>query len=326
MACDGSVALIVNPQAGKDVRRLVAPAPIVTDIDKIGILRRILAALDALAVSRVWVMPDLGGLAERALAGRRWRFEVRWLAIPGLASADDTQAATRDAVRQGVRVIVALGGDGTQRLVAKEAAGVPMLAISTGTNNAFPVMIDATLAGMAAGWVAKGQVEVARVTRFHPRLEVAIDGQAADSALVDVAATRDLVTGSRAIYDWRMWREAVILTPQIPVVGLGSLALALVGAMADPPPAVHVRFGDGGRQVLAPIAPGMVAAVPIAETSPVFWGETVALQPAAGCLAFDGEREQVVSPRQRVTVHEVAEGARVLDVRRCFQAASAPPG
>ncbi|GIT59723.1 MAG: hypothetical protein Ct9H300mP19_16710 [Dehalococcoidia bacterium] len=57
-------------------------------------------------------------------------------------------------VEQGVDCIVTLGGDGTNRVVAKGCLEVPLVPISTGTNNVFPPNTEGTLAGIAAGSVA----------------------------------------------------------------------------------------------------------------------------------------------------------------------------
>jgi predicted polyphosphate/ATP-dependent NAD kinase len=56
-------------------------------------------------------------------------------------------------VTAGAQVIVCLGGDGTARVTASAAGDVPMLALSTGTNNTFPAVREATIAGLAAGLV-----------------------------------------------------------------------------------------------------------------------------------------------------------------------------
>jgi predicted polyphosphate/ATP-dependent NAD kinase len=52
--------------------------------------------------------------------------------------------------------VVLLGGDGTMRAAVPGLGDTPMLALSTGTNNAFPVMIEATVAGMALAMIATG--------------------------------------------------------------------------------------------------------------------------------------------------------------------------
>ena len=52
--------------------------------------------------------------------------------------------------------IVVLGGDGTHRVVAEARGDVPLCALSTGTNNVFPELREATVAGLATGLVATG--------------------------------------------------------------------------------------------------------------------------------------------------------------------------
>jgi predicted polyphosphate/ATP-dependent NAD kinase len=53
---------------------------------------------------------------------------------------------------------VLLGGDGAVRAAAQELGVTPVLALSTGTDNAFPQVWEATGAGMAAAPVAGGAV------------------------------------------------------------------------------------------------------------------------------------------------------------------------
>ncbi len=43
-------------------------------------------------------------------------------------------------------------------MVAKGCGSIPLLPVSTGTNNVFPSMVEGTVAGMAAGVVARGIV------------------------------------------------------------------------------------------------------------------------------------------------------------------------
>ena len=44
-----------------------------------------------------------------------------------------------------------LGGDGTHRAVALASGDIPLATLSTGTNNAFPALGEATVVGLAAG-------------------------------------------------------------------------------------------------------------------------------------------------------------------------------
>ena len=98
------------------------------------------------------------------------------------------------------RAIVVLGGDGTHRVVARACGDVPICALSTGTNNAFPEMREATVAGLAAGLVATGRAGDGALRR-EAALAVDVPGAPRDLALVDVAVSRERFIGARAL--WR---------------------------------------------------------------------------------------------------------------------------
>lgn len=70
------------------------------------------------------------------------------------AAQEDTTRAARMLEEQGVGCVVVLGGDGTSRAAAKGIAEVPMLSVSTGTNNVYPTLMEGTVAGMAAAAVS----------------------------------------------------------------------------------------------------------------------------------------------------------------------------
>lgn len=320
--CKVSVAIIVNPRAGHDVRRLIAPAHNVSDQEKVGIIRRVLVALDALSVSEIWLMPDDAGISHKALSGCHLHSKLRWLAIPIHGVPDDTRMAAKAAVKEGVRVLVTLGGDGTNRLVVREAEQTPIVPISTGTNNAFPVMMDGTLAGLAAGLVAEGYVKAQKAVRVRPKLEVRINGQAPDIALVDVMATDDTFVASRAIWEWAQWREAVVLAPQVPVIGVASMVVALQGFEETGAPGMHFLFGPGKDTVMAPISPGLIGKIPIVSANRIVPETPITFEKWRGSLALDGEREYMISPKQSVSVRLLADGVRIIDIWRCFNEAA----
>src|SRR5205823_3643973 len=70
----------------------------------------------------------------------------------------DTVTAVLEMHARDVGAIVVLGGDGTHRIVAKHCDTIPLCALSTGTNNVFPELREATVAGLATGLVATGCV------------------------------------------------------------------------------------------------------------------------------------------------------------------------
>ncbi|MFZ8916835.1 MAG: NAD(+)/NADH kinase, partial [Ilumatobacteraceae bacterium] len=142
-----TVGIIVNPNAGKDIRRLVTPATHTSDVTKVGIVRRAIVAATESGAERILLAPDRHRLAERAADGLDAPIQIVDEPITG--SRYDTIAAARRFWKEQVGAIVALGGDGTSRDVALGWPDSPLVAVSTGTNNVFPSAIDGTSAGAA---------------------------------------------------------------------------------------------------------------------------------------------------------------------------------
>jgi hypothetical protein len=95
-----------------------------------------------------------------------------------------------------------------------------------------------------------------------------------------------------------------------------------VAGLLDPvsrsaPHGLHVRLTapDEAETVLTvPIAPGLVVPVGVAEANRVGLGEAVELEPTAGSLALDGEREIELGPSDEVEVRLDPEGPLTIDV------------
>ena len=105
---------------------------------------------DILHVRRLGI--DVQRLAPLEL----FKLDAALLSMPRTFSPEDSRQAARLMVAGGARCLVTLGGDGTNRMVSKASGDVPLMPISTGTNNVFPHMIEASIAGLAAGLVACG--------------------------------------------------------------------------------------------------------------------------------------------------------------------------
>src|SRR5204863_8033022 len=150
------VGIIANPAAGKDIRRLVAHGSTFDNNEKINIVRRVLLGLQAASVDEVAYYPDTYGIVARAAAAAKPKLSLSPLAMPVVGHAGDSTEAAQRLRDLGARVIVTLGGDGTNRAVAKGCGDMPLVPISTGTNNVFPEMVEGTLAGLAAGLIATG--------------------------------------------------------------------------------------------------------------------------------------------------------------------------
>jgi predicted polyphosphate/ATP-dependent NAD kinase len=317
-----SVGIIANPASGKDIRRLVTHASVFDNHEKAHILKRALLALDAVRIRRVLYMPDYYGLVQRAVDGMHLSLEATELPINMWADDRDSTEAARRLCEEGVGCIITLGGDGTNRAVAKGCGRVPIVAISTGTNNVFPCMLESTVAGLAAGLVAQGLVDLERVSYTAKRLDVYVDGVLTEVALVDVVASTDLFIGARALWDPHRIREIVLARAEPDSLGMSS-----IGGMLRPigpldPHGMHVRLGAGNGRVIAPVGPGLVIPVDIQDHRLLSIGDEVTLERAACTVAVDGERQIEVFAEQQVMVRLTDHGPCVVDVQQCIHEAS----
>ena len=313
----GPLGIVVNPASGKDIRRLVARASVFDNQEKRAIVRRaIVGALEGGARDFRY-MPDTHGLA--ADATREFSDEGSFVAVESARTAStlDTTLAARALREEGCAAVLTLGGDGTNRAFALGWRDAPLLPVSTGTNNVFPAMIEATVAGAAAGLVASGRLSLRDVARQTKTVRVSIEGEADDLALIDVVLAADRFVGSRAIWGAERLREALLTRAEPSAVGMTS-----IGGLLDPLPetedlALHLRFGPGGDSVTAPIAPGLYEEIGVRSIERIPLGQPLELQ-GPGVLAFDGERERVLQPGQRATLRVARDGPWVIDVREAL--------
>lgn len=315
------VGLIVNPAAGRDIRRLVGLASVIPHHEKAAIVRRVLHGLEAAGVDTVLYLPDGVGIVAAALDGLRPGVHIEALHVrPSGRAADSTEAA-RLLAGCGVGAIVTIGGDGTNRAVAAGCSDIPLVAISTGTNNVFPAMIEGTVAGLGAGLVATGAVNALAVSRRTKRVEVRA-GSVDDFALVDAVACRDQFRGAGAVWDVARVRALVLARAEPWAVGLSSIGGRLHPVAADDPGGLYLEMGRGsGRAVRAVLAPGLTAEVVVNDFRLLQPGEEVTLDATGGTIALDGERELMV--HGPATARVTRSGPLVVDVRRALSAASA---
>ncbi len=316
-----AVGVIANPASGRDIRRLVAHGSVFDNDEKVSMVRRLLLGLAAVGVERISIMPDSFAIGPKALDGVRLDAEVCIEPMPvTFGQGDSTLAAARMA-DAGVGCIVTLGGDGTNRAVAKASGRVPLLPISTGTNNVFPVMVESTLAGLAAGLVARGMAPDA--VRRVPRLDITVDDAVRDLALVDVAVYDERFVGARAVWDVTKIQQLVLSRAVPGAIGLSSIGAHLAPEIPEGWGLV-LQLGEDGERVLAPVAPGVVTTVGVRLASPLAPGNEVTFVPPSACvLALDGERELPLRAGRPVRLRLNPEGPFVVDVPRALAIATA---
>ena len=312
----GAVGIIVNPWAGKDVRRLHAPVGHTPDSAKIGIVRRVaIGALEA-GATRVYAAADMGRIAQRAIKGIDGAELVDG---PGTGSALDTRRAATQLHDLGCSPIVVLGGDGTCRDAVMGAPDATLVPISTGTNNVFPRFIDGSSAGTAAGLVAAERVP-SSVVRRAKRLVVTVndaDGTShTDIALVDVAAIAAADAGARAVLKAGTITGVVAAIAHPTSTGLSSVAGRVHPLDRGDEGAVAVRVstdGSASRHVRVPIVPGHFDLLGVDDITVLPDGGSV--QFSGPCvLAYDGEREREVMRDAVATVRVERTGPPVVDV------------
>jgi predicted polyphosphate/ATP-dependent NAD kinase len=330
-----TVGVIVNPASGRDIRRLTAHASVFPTAEKANMVVRLLAGLGACGVERVLALRDKTGIAAlllraldtHAAVGARERWPaVEFLDLPITDSVADTHEGVAAMLRVGVGLIAVLGGDGTHRAVAAHCADVPLLTLSTGTNNAFPDLREATVAGLAGALFASGAVPADVALIRNKRLVVRCIGGPnrgrEEIALVDVCVSRQRFVGARAVSEPANI-ESLFLTFAAPDgIGLSSIggAWAPVDRMASH--GLHLTFaraGERGVPLYAPIAPGYVDQVTMRTFERLEVGEWTPIETALGTLAFDGEREIEL---ERDDGYEIAldwAGPLTIDVERTLR-------
>ena len=284
------VGIIANPAASKDIRRLVAQGRVVPDWEKVNTIRRMMLGMQSVGVTNIIAMPDSSHLVQRAADDPHLALDLQLLQMSALYNEGDTVRAAAAMGEMGVDCVITLGGDGTNRAVVKGCRTMPMIAISTGTNNVFPVLVEGTMAGLAAALVARGDVSIEDAAIRSKLLEIYIDGQAEDIALVDVALSKERFVATRAIWDINTLYEVFLTRAEPASLGLSSIGARLqpvsltdegglqYSLKDDAGPSNSGEREDTDTYIRAPIAPGMVPTVAISSWRRLAEGEKVAVE------------------------------------------------
>jgi predicted polyphosphate/ATP-dependent NAD kinase len=273
-------------------------------------------------------MPDPSGIGVKALSGidGRLKLRPRFLEMFIRDDASDSTRAGELMHEQGVRCLIVIGGDGTNRVVAKGCGLLPLVSISTGTNNAFPRFLESTLAGLAAGLYAAHGLSWEEFTFPSKRLNLYRNGTLEDIALIDVAVCDYQFVGARALWEVPRLKE-VFLTQGTPM----NMGLASIGGMLHPisprqEGGLHLILGEDGTPVTAAIAPGLITPVGVRSHQLMTVGARFPISFKPSLLALDGERELMVQAKDTWEVALTWDGPRVLNVEKVLETASGSLG
>lgn len=318
------VGIIANPAAGKDIRRLVAYATVTDNIRKAGIVRRAIMALSSTGVDEIVIMPDTYNLGGRALDGVRQheiKCRVSFLDMPVTDSMEDSTRAARLMNEQGVDCIITVGGDGTNRVVAHGCGTVPIVPISTGTNNVFPVMVEGTTAGLAAGIMARGIVDREKFTVATKKLNIYKNGQLIDLGLIDVVVLDEPFIGSKAILDFSRVKEIITTRGHPSYIGMASIGGSFYPIGAEDDQGLYIRLGKNNLKVKAAVAPGVISEIEIEKYRVLKLNDRVEVTDKPSILALDGEREVEIYPGDRAEVELCRDGPHVVKIEEILEEA-----
>ena len=318
----GTIGLVANPASGKDVRRLVAKASVFDNREKCAIIRRALSGAISAGATSFAYLDDSHNIVGGALEELDMHCDS--VQIPGIgtnSSLDTVRGASGLAKLDCIATLI-LGGDGTSRAFVKGWREAVMLPLSTGTNNVFPYMAEATIAGTALGLLAAGGVSLEEATVPVKIIDIDIEGEAPDIALIDAVVTSDKFIGSRALLDGAAIERIVLTRAEPTAVGMTSVGGLLRPLSNEEDAGLHLLLGRGARsKVHAPIAPGMFETLRVRQVEPIGFDEVVRFEGPC-VLAFDGEREREIQAGQRVEIRVSRSGPSVIDIRRAMQLAA----
>lgn len=337
-----TIGIVANPSSGKDVRRLVARASVFDNPEKQAIVQRVLAGIESVLGTGDWklaYLDDGHGIVRHAIAEVLGEAGGNGRAVPIMSaetgSAIDTVRAARALAAIPSAVNLTLGGDGTNRAFALGWHDACLIPISTGTNNVFPRLQEATVAGAAAGLVAAGIIPADRVALQQKLIRVQIEGEPDDLALIDAVLVDDRFVGSRALLAPENFRSALLSVADPAAVGITAVGGLLAPLASTTDLGLILEFGNGPgcTIVRAPIAPGFYRDVAVREHRTIGLGQSLKCT-GPGVLAFDGERERVLKPGQQAVLRVERTGPLLIDVpatmrlaaeKGCFLRASRTP-
>ncbi|KRU24562.1 acetoin catabolism kinase AcoX [Clostridium sporogenes] len=290
------IGIIANPASGKDIRRLVSHATTIDNNEKVNIVERIVLSAEAFGVKDILIMPDTFQIGYKVLDNLNTLGELstnlQIINMKVRGSIDDTINAAKLMEEYGVDCLVVLGGDGTSRAVAKSINKTPIISISTGTNNVYPEMLEGTVVGMAAAFVASEKFGLNNIYHRDKRIEIFKDGALVDIALVDSVISKNLFVGAKAIWDVEDIEKIIVTRAHPGTIGFSSLVGCRKIIEIEDDFGAVIDLTENKYKIIAPIASGTIEKVHMGDTKIINLNEEYKFtSKEKGVIALDGERE-----------------------------------
>jgi len=299
--------------SGRDVRRIAARASTSSHQDKqLQVTRIVLGALEN-GVDHITLIDEPFRISRRAVENLPYQDQFDFIRPGNTHTAMDTVVAVSMMQEQGCDALVVLGGDGTNRIVAKTWPDAVMLPLSTGTNNVFPKMLEASVAGAAAGLVAAGRISLEDGCRRAKVVHIRLENGEEDLALVDAVMLRNEILGNFLPFDAERLADVVLSIAEPASVGISPIGGYLMPSYEEDDFGVHVQCGEPATQhCRVPISPGLYQDVPIKGISQTALDENVTMR-GPGIIAFDGDRTIQLKEGESASCWVSRDGPWVID-------------
>ncbi len=316
--------MIVNPMSGRDVRRLAARATNMTHEAKRDLVARAAAGADAAGVTDIYVMQEPFRIASAALEHMDLDARVHVLTHKPSNDASDTETAVARYLQAGCRTLISIGGDGTNRAIVRalmnmraSTEDVHLIALSTGTNNAFPVSAEPTIAGLVAGFHASGRLLHADQVKQRAKVLHVRIGEIRDVGLIDAVLLRDDHVGNLLPFDPARLVRILLTRAEPTAIGMSPIGGLLDRLSAAEDEGLLVEMGAGMR-FKAPLSPGLFREVEVQSTTRVGFGVVVPFQ-GPGVLALDGDRDHKLGAGMHASIALERDGPWLLDVEQAMR-------
>ncbi|ACP45085.1 ATP-NAD/AcoX kinase [Sulfolobus islandicus Y.G.57.14] len=315
-----SIGIIINPESGRDIRRLVAKATFVSNYAKIDAIKRFLYGLNITnSIEEVVFMPDFYGISLDIIRDIKddVKFKLRTLDMRIENTADDTINASKYMVENRVSVIISAGGDGTLRAIYKGARDkVPVLGLSLGTNNVLGALYEPTILGMIMGLLLEKNNIISNVVERIKTIKLFVNNEFKNLALVDLTFMDGWYVGARAIWDEYSLRYAFISKGELGDVGIPSIVSLVRPITFQDDLGLMVKFGLGKIKVNAAFAPGLVKEVFIDGINILKLGQEVHIPSDNYVIAFDGEKEMIVNSNDEIMIRIDRDGPLLVSISK----------
>lgn len=321
-----SIGIIANPASGKDIRRLVSHATVIDNNEKVNIVERIILGAQGCGVDTVYIMADTFQIGNRVIddliTSKELKANIKLIDIKLNGNVSDTINTAKIMEDMKIGCIVALGGDGTNRAIAKSIDETPLISLSTGTNNVYPDMIEGTAAGMAAAVVASKRFDACHTCLRDKRIEIFKNGVFTDIALIDAVISKNMFVGSKAIWNVEDMIKVIVSRAHPASIGFSSLIGCMMTIKEDDDFGALVDLNYCGKTVIVPIAAGVIKKINVGNLTRLDLDEEYYYKAAdKGIIAVDGEREVPFREGDEFIFKITRKGPYHVDVRRTLEIA-----